>query len=165
MIIKLHGETSLNKLPKIIKEVVGNISEKNGLEADKVVVKDAEIGILFVVGKEKHFLSVTHDEVSEMFQVHVKLDNKGNIDLQKDNEKESFLDDYTKAISRNEQPKAGTEQIESVFKDEDLIFIGEENGGDLVAEHFRHKTEAMNVIRYYRNGILVGETGYEKKEA
>lgn len=168
MIIKLHGETSLPKLPKVLREVIDNIQERAGLSADKIRVKDVQVGVVLTVEGEEKIISVTHDNVTEMFQVHVKLDKKGDISMSKDNEEESFLDDYSKAIAKGEQPSAGTEEIESSFDDADLEFLYEENGGDLVAEYFRNKKEDMNVIRYYRNGVLVGESGYipkYKKEA
>lgn len=165
MIIKLHGETTVNKLTKIIKEVVTDIQKRAGLEENKFTLKDVELGVLFNVNGEKMMLSSEIDGVSEPFAVHVELDEKGNIKRTVDNEEESFLDDYSRAIAKGlESPT--TEPIESTFNDGDLVEYDAESGGDLVALHYRHKTEAgLFVIRYFRNGILVGETGYKKKEA
>lgn len=164
MIIKLHGETSINKLPKILKEVVENIQTRAGLDESKFTIRDAEVGILFNVNGEKMMLNSEIDGVVEPFTVVVELDEKGNIKIAKDNEEESFLDDYSRAIAKGlESPT--TEPIESVFNEEDLEEYDSESGGDLVAIHYRHKTEdGMFVIRYFREGILVGETGYKKKE-
>lgn len=164
MIIKLHGETSINKLGKIVKEVVTDIQARAGIEETKFTLKDTEIGVLFNVNGEKKQITVEHDGVQEMFVVHVELDEKGNIKRTKDNEEESFLDEYSKAIAQGlESPT--TEEIESVFNDEDLVEFDSESGGDLVAIHYKHKIEeGLFVVRYYRNGVLVGETGYKKKE-
>lgn len=163
MIIKLHGETSLSKLPKIIKEVVTNIQERAGIDASKFTVKDAEVGILFNVEGTKSMISVEHDGVAETFQVHVKLDSKGNVEAEVDNEKESFLDDYTRAVAKGEQPVVGVNPIESVFNDADLEEVGVENGGDIVAKYYDHKKEDLRVVRYYRNDVLVGEAGYKQE--
>lgn len=162
MIIKVHGETSMNKLPKTLKEVVADVQARAGIPDAKFIIKDAEVGILFNVEGEKNFLSVTHDGVAEPFKVHVKLDKKGNVDTTVDNEKESFLDDYSRAVAKGEQPQAGYEPIESVFNDDALEEVHEENGGDLVAKYYEHKKEDLLVVRYFRNGVLVGESGYKK---
>lgn len=165
MIIKLHGETTMNKLPKVLKEVIEDIQSRAGIEQSEFTLKDAELGVLFNVNGEKMMLSSEIDGTVEPFMVHVELDAKGNIKVKKDNEEESFLDEYSKAIAKGlESPT--TKEIESVFNDEDLIEYDSESGGDLVAIHYKHKIEKdLSVIRYYRNGILVGETGYKKKEA
>ena len=164
MIVKLHGETSLNKLPKIIKEVVADVQQRAGIPDSKFTIKDVELGILFNVEGEKNYLSVTHEGVAEPFKVHVKLDKKGNVDMSVDNEKESFLDDYSRAVAKGQQSPAGNEPIESIFDDADLEEVHEENGGDLVAKYYEHKKEDLFVVRYFRNGVLVGESGYKKKE-
>lgn len=164
MIMKLHGETSLNKLPKIIKEVVADVQARAGIPDAKFTVKDVEVGILFNVEGEKNFLSVTHKGVAEPFKVHVKLDQKGNVDMTVDNEKESFLDDFSRAVAKGEDSPAGHEPIESVFEDADLEEVHEEDGGDLVAKYYQHKKEDLLVVRYFRNGVLVGESGYKKKQ-
>lgn len=164
MIIKLHGETSLNKLGKIIKDVTEDVQKRSGLESTKFKVRDCEIGISFNVNGESKILNVEHDGLQEIFKVHVKLDEKGNVDFKKDNEEESFLDGYTQSVLKDGEP-VGTEEIESVFFDDELEFIREENGGDLVAKHYKDLKEDLLVIRYYRNGILVGESAFKKREA
>lgn len=164
MIIKLHGETSLNKLGKIIKEVAEDIQARAGLESAKFKVRDCEIGISFIVDGESKSINVEHDGLKEMFKVHVKLDEKGNIDFTKDNEEESFLDGYTQSVLKDGEP-VGTEEIESVFFDDELEFLEEENGGDLVAKYYKDLKEDLLVIRYYRNGILVGESAFKKGKA
>ena len=164
MIIKLHGETSLNKLPKILKEVIADVQKRAGIEEPKFTVKDVELGILFTIDGEKMMLSSEINGVVEPFILHVELDKKGNILRQKDNENESFLDDYSRAIAQGLDSPT-TKEIESVFNDEDLVQEHEENGGDLIAKHYVHTLTGENVVRYYRNGILVGETGYKKKES
>ena len=162
MIIKFNGETSLNKLSESIKEVVSDIQERAGLDASKIKIKDAQIGVLFKVGSEMNYLSVEHDGQREIFQVNVQLDEKGNIKKKVDNEEESFVDDYTKAISKGLESPA-TKEIESVFNDEELEKVAEEHGGDLVAIYYKHKVTGEQVIRYFRNGVLVGEMGYKAK--
>ncbi len=163
MIVKLHGETSLNKLPKIIKGIVSDVQARAGVPDAKFTIKDVEVGILFNVEGEKSYLSVTHDGVAEPFKVHVKLDKNGDIDTTVDNEKESFLDDYSRAVAKGEQSPAGHDPIESIFNDDDLKEVHEEDGGDLVAKYYEHTKEDLLVVRYFRNGVLVGESGYKKK--
>lgn len=163
MIINLHGETSLNKLPKIIKEIVSDIQNRAGIEDAKFNLKDVELGILFNINAKKMMLSSEIDGVVEPFVVHVELDEKGNIKRTKDNEEETFLDDYSRAMAKGESSPT-TAEIESVYNDEDLIEYDSESGGDLIALHYKHKLEeGLFVIRYYRNGVLVGESGYKKE--
>lgn len=164
MIIKLHGETSLNKLPKILKEVITDIQNRAGIEESKFNIKDLEVGILFNVNGEKMFLSVQHEGVKETFTVHVELDGKGNIKSNKDNENESFLDDYSKAVSKG-LANPVTKEIESVYNDEDLIEESRIDAGDLVEITYTEIFTGEKVQRYYRNGVLVGEIGYKNKEA
>ena len=138
MIIKLHGETSIKNLPNIIKDLITDIQVRAGIDpASSITLKDVE------------------------------LDEAGNIKGKKDNEEESFLDEYSRAVALGlESPT--TEEIESVYTDDDLAEVSFEVGGDLKAIHYKHKTEeGLFVVRYYRNGVLVGETGYgeKKKEA
>lgn len=163
MIIKIHGETSVNKLPTIIRDITADIQNRAGLEGKKFNLKDAEIGVLFNVNGEKMMLSSEVDGVIEPFVVHVELDEKGNVKRTKDNEEESFLDDYSRAIAKGlESPTI--QEIMSVYNDEDLDCFDSESGGDLVAYHYKHRIEKdLKVIRYYRNGVLVGETGYKKE--
>lgn len=168
MIIKLHGETSIKNLPNIIKDLITDIQVRAGIDpASSITLKDVELGVLFNINGEKMLLSVEHGGVKETFTIHVELDEAGNIKGKKDNEEESFLDEYSKAVALGlESPT--TEEIESVYNDDDLAEVSFEVGGDLKAIHYKHKTEeGLFVVRYYRNGVLVGETGYgeKKKEA
>lgn len=164
MVIKFYGETNLNKLSKLIKEVVTDIQQRAGIEEAKFSLKDAEIGVMFDVKGEKMMLSSEIDGVVEPFRVCVQLDEKGDIYKKKDNEEESFLDDYQRAVAKGlESPT--TDSIKTVFNDEDLIQEHEEAGGDLVAKYYINTATGEKVIRYYRNDILVGETGYKQKEA
>ena len=166
MIIKLHGETTVEKLSVLLTEIITDIKARTGLDAAfNFNIKDAEVGVLFNVNGEKMGLVVEHEGVEETFTVHVELDENGNIKRAKDNEEESFLDEYSRAISKGlESPT--TEEIESVYADEDLAEIWVEQGGDLKAIHYKHKNEeGLFVARYFRNGVLVGETGYKNKEA
>ena len=101
-----------------------------------------------------HYLNVEHEGVPEIFKVAVELDEKGNIKKAVDNEKESFMDDYSRARAKGVADSIGRTEIESVYNDSDLDFHREENGGDLVCEL---------VERFYRDGVLVGEAGYKVK--
>lgn len=164
MIVKFHGETSLNKLPKLVKEIVENVQERSGLEKNRFTLKDVELGILFNVSGEKMMLNSYIGEDSEPFTVHVQLDKKGNIAVRKDNEKESFLDEYSKAVKKGLDTVVDTE-IDSVFTDEQLELKDTEELGDLVVKSYvlRDNKEEY-VIRYYRNDKLVGETGFKSKK-
>lgn len=166
MIIKFNGETSINKLGKLIQEVVKNIQERAGLDSDtNIKVKDCQIGVVFEVNGEMNFLNVEHEGIKEIFQVNVQLDSRGNITKAVDNEEESFQDEYTRSILKGLESPA-VKEIESVYNTEDLEFKSEENGGDLVEKRYIHTKTGEVVLRYYRNEILVGEMGYkEKKEA
>ena len=87
MIIKFNGETSINKLGKLIQEVVKNIQERAGLDSGtNIKVKDCQIGVVFEVNGEMNFLNVEHEGIKEIFQVNVQLDSRGNIAKAVDNE-------------------------------------------------------------------------------
>lgn len=163
MIIKFNGETSLSKLPELIKEITKDIQERAGIPASKFKIKDAQIGVVFKVGSEMQYMAVEHDGVAEIFQVNVQLDEKGNIKKAVDNESESFTDEYTKAISKGlENPV--TEEIESVYNIEELEELAKDDAGDLVAVYYQHKETKEKVIQYFRNEVLVAEIGYKDKE-
>lgn len=163
MIVKFKGETSLNKLPKLIKEVTADIQQRAGIPETQFKVKDAELGLVFKVGEEMHYLNVEHEGVPEIFKVAVELDEKGNIKKAVDNEKESFMDDYTRARAKGVADEIGRTEIESVYNDSDLDFHREEDGGDLICKYYKHKQTGELVERFYRDGILVGEAGYKVK--
>lgn len=163
MILKFKGETSLNKLPKLIKEVTADIQQRAGIPETQFKIKDAELGLVFKVGEEMHYLNVEHEGVPEIFMVAVELDEKGNIKKAVDNEKESFMDDYTRARAKGVADEIGRTEIESVYNDSDLDFHREENGGDLVCKYYKHKQTGELVERFYRDGVLVGEAGYKVK--
>lgn len=161
MIIKFKGETSLNKLPKLIKEVTTDIQQRAGIPETQFKIKAAEIGLVFKVGEEMHYLNVEHEGVPEIFKVAVELDEKGNIKKAVDNENKSFMDDYSRARAKGEADSIGRKEIKSVYKDSDLEFQREENGGDLVCKYYLHKETGELVERFYRDGVLVGEAGYK----
>lgn len=165
MIIKLKGETSLNKLPQIIKEVTADITARAGIEGANFKVKDAELGLVFKVGEELKYLTVEHDGLAEIFQVNVQLDDRGNIARKVDNEENSFVDEYSRAVSKGLDSQIN-KPIESSYSDEELIQEKEESVEDLTERLYRVKdsSEDERVLRYYRNGILVGEMGYMQKK-
>lgn len=163
MIIKFNGETSLSKLPELIKEITKDIQERAGIPASKFKVKDAQVGLVFKVGNEMKYMAVEHDGVAEIFQVNVQLDEKGNIKKTVDNEEESFVDEYSKAVAKGlESPVV--EEIESVYDSEELVEVARDDAGDLVAIYFEHIETKETVVQYFRNGILVAEMGYKDKE-
>ena len=162
MIIKFHGETSPNKLTNMLKEIIEDIEKRTGIEGTKYTLKDVEVGVLFNVNGEKMMLSSEIDGVKETFKVHVQLDEKGNVKLKKDNEHESFSDEYAKAVAKGFKAES-EEEIESNFKDEELEIIGEEVGGDLKEVHYVHKKTDEHVLRYFRKEKLIGELSYKPK--
>lgn len=163
MIAKLNGEVSLSKLPEVVKEVVKDIQERAGLPALKFKVKDAQLGLVFKVGDEMHYLTVEHDGLSEIFQVQVQLDEKGNIKKAVDNEESTFIDGYSRAVAQGLESPA-VEEIESVYNIADLEEVSKEDAGDLVAIQYSHKETKERVVQYFRNDVLVGEMGYKEKE-
>lgn len=166
MIIEIHGETTVENLTKMLMDIIKDIQIRAGLSNSfDFNIKDAKVGVVFNVNGEKKGLVVEHEGIEETFTVHVELDEAGNIKRAKDNEEQTFLDEYSRAIAKGlESPT--TEEIESVYEDEDLEEVFTETGGDLKAVHYKHKIEeGLFVVRYFRNEILVGETGYGKKEA
>ena len=158
MIIKINGETTVNKLPNIIKEVAGTIQERMGAD-HKIKIKNAEIGVVAMVEGEPMYFKVEHDGIEEILTINVQLDKKGNILKTVDNEKESFLDDYSKAVAKGIDC-IKNEPIESVYNMEDLQLEHVEDGGDIQGRYYVHKVTNERVIQYYRNGVLVGELGY-----
>lgn len=162
MIIKFIGETSLNKLPKIVKEITADIQSRAGIEGSKFTVKDVELGLLFNVNGEKMMLSSEVDGVVEPFKIYVELDEKGNVKAKKDNENESFMDEYSKAISRGEEKEYA--EIESEFEDSDLEEVEVIEAFDMKEVKYRIKGSDEMAVRYYKNGLLVGEYAYKQKE-
>lgn len=162
MIIKFNGETSLSKLPELIKGITKDIQERAGIPASKFKVKDAQIGLVFKFGNEMKYMVVEHDGVAEIFQVNVQLDEKGNIKKTVDNEEESFTDEYTRAVTKGLECPVDKE-IDSVYNADELKEVNREDVGDLVAIYFEHKESKEKVVQYFRNGTLVAEMGYKNK--
>lgn len=167
MIIKFNGTMNTEQLVKNIEGIVSDIIERAGIESKDIKITDARVGVLFTADTNPQYLVVTHDDVPEIFEVNVKLNDAGEIDRTVDNEKESFHDDYTRAVANGEESPI-TEEIESVFDDEDLEQTEVIDAGDLQEVHYKLKDldgTQDTVIRYYRNGVLVGEAlAKHKKE-
>lgn len=165
MIIKFNGSMTVDQLSTHIKQITSDIQKRAGIDRCDISVKDVQVGVLFhtQAGEEPQYLTITHDDVPEVFQVNVKLDDNGNIVRSVDNEKESFYDDYTRAINKGEDSPCITE-IESVFMDEDLEQLDVVDAGDLKEIRYSVKDSDDIVIRYYRNGILVGEAFLKSKQ-
>lgn len=160
MIIKLHGETTLDKIGGVLLEVIQTVQEKAGIEKAPFTLKDVGIGVLFNVNGEKMMLSSEIDGVVEPFTVHVELDSDGHIKRKVDNENESFLDDYSRAVAKGLESPI-TKEIESVYSDDDLVEVNREVQGDLKAVYYTVKETNEKVVRYYRNDVLVAEAGYK----
>ena len=159
MKIILDGKTTLTKLPKILKEVITEVQAKAGIGNAPVKLEKAELVFTFMVNGEPQFVTVNHDEVPELFTIAVKLDEKGNIERAVDNEKESFLDEYTRAMAKGEAKEY--EVIQSTFKDEELETVRVNDGGDIQEIIYRHIETGNTVVRYIKNGELVGELAFE----
>ena len=163
MIIKTKGTTTLEQLNRIVGELVGKVTQQLGATIEGVKIKDAELGVVLTINGEEQYVTVNHDGLDEVFKVVVALDENGEVKKERTNEKESFLDGYTRSQATGQQQPAMT-RIESVYNDEDLTLAYEEVAGDLTERGYRHK-DNLAVIRYYREGIgLVGEMAYEENQ-
>lgn len=159
MKIILDGKTTLTKLPKILKEIITEVQAKAGVESAPVKLDKAELVFTFMVNGEPQYVTVNHDGVVELFTVAVKLDEKGNIERAVNNEYESFLDEYTRATAKGEIKEY--EVIQSTFKDEELETVRVNDGGDIQEIIYRHIETGDTVVRYVKNGELVGELAFE----
>lgn len=159
MKIILDGKTTLTKLPKILKEVITEVQAKTGAENAPVKLDRAELIFTFMINGEPQYVTVNHDGVPELFTVAVKLDEKGNIERAVNNENESFLDEYTRAMAKGETKEY--EPIQSIFKDEELEVVRVNDGGDIQEVISRHLATGDTVVQYYKNDVLVGEVAFE----
>ena len=160
MIIKFRGATSVAKLNKHIKTVTEDIMDRAKIDASSMKVKDVEIGIVFMVDGTPMALDVVHDGISEAFTVMVQLDEKGNIEVMKDNEEQTFLDEYSRAVAKGEEPKYS--QIHTTYSWDDLEHINTEHiDDDLMIKHYKQYSTGDAVHMYYKNGILVAEYSNE----
>ena len=156
MIIKTNGATTVPQLENIVKEVVGKVEDQLGQKVEHIRLKDAEIGVLLTVNGEEQYLTVTHDDFEEIFTTFIQLDERGEIARAKDNEEESFLDDYTRSLAKGEKPLT-YEKIESIYNDEDLTYVAEVGTEELRECRYLNK-EGQTVIRYYQEGVgLIAE--------
>lgn len=159
MIIKFNGTMDIEQLKNNIETVVSDVLYRAGIESKNIGIRDAQIGVVFNTDQEPQYLTVTHDDVPEVFQVHVKLNEHGEIERSADNEAQSFHDEYTKAITKGGDVPCTTE-IPSTFNDEDLEELHTVDAGDLQEVHYKLKDSEDHVVRYYRSGVLVGEACY-----
>lgn len=159
MKIILDGKTTLTKLPKILKEIITEVQAKAGVESAPVKLDKAELVFTFMVNGEPQYVTVNHDEVPELFTVAVRLDEKGNIERAVNNENETFLDEYTRAMAKGETKEY--EVIQSSYKDEELETVRVNDGGDIREIIYRHIETGNTVVRYIKNGDLVGELAFE----
>lgn len=165
MIIKFNGSQTLSDFTTNVYYIVADIVDRAGLSeslTNEFKLKDVEVGVTLNVEGKEQFLEVTHDGLSEVFKVNVKLKNDGTIDFRKDNENVSFLDDYTRSLSRGDEKVY--EEITSVYEDENLKFINKTDGGDIIECVYTDITTNDTVIRYYKNNILIGEFAYNSEE-
>lgn len=156
MIIKFRGSASVSKITKHIKDITEDIQKRANIEASSLKIRDAEIGICFMIDGKPMMLDTEHDGIKEPFTVMVQLDDKGNIEKKKDNEMETFLDKYSIAVAKGEEPHY--KQIHTKFNWDDLELINTEHIDDrLKIKHYRHILTDEKVHQYYKDGILVGE--------
>lgn len=165
MIIKFRGQTELNKFMGHTDDIIKDMLVKAGLPGDTPFqVRDVEVGVVFKLDNEYHYMTVTHDDINEILEVYVKLDESGDIDKNVNNVESSFMDDYSKAVAKGEEYT--NEPIMSQYDDALLVEVERLDLGDeLQVVKYDHKDDdALEVIRYYRgNNVLVGEIGYNKE--
>lgn len=159
MKIILDGKTTLTKLPKILREILTEVQARTGIENAPIKLDKAELTFTFNVNGEAQYLTVNHDGVAELFTVAVKLDNKGNIERAVNNENETFLDEYSRAVAKGEIKEY--EVIQSSYGDEELETVRVNDGGDIQEIIYRHVETGDTVVRYIKNGDLVGELAFE----
>lgn len=164
MIIKFHGSQTMTQFIENMGTVVKDITERAGLSVKEndIKLKDVQIGVTFNVDGQERFLEVCHDGITELFTVNVKLTEAGEIDLTKDNEEETFLDDYTRAIAKGEEKEYTA--IESVYNQEELQLVDSVDGGDIVENIYKHEKTGDTVVQFYKNSELVGEFAYNPDE-
>ncbi len=155
MKIRIEGQQSVNKLGANIKEIIKKVQEKTGLDDLTCKIECAEVTVVFVKDKEPQYLTVNHDGVNEIFTVACMVDKKGNIEKAVDNEEKSFLDEYTRALAKGEVKEYPV--IESKYDDSELEEKAVTDGGDMREVAYTHKETGDTVIRYYKNGELIGE--------
>lgn len=166
MIIKFNGTLTKEQLIEHIDTLVSDVLVRAGMTTDDlhIALRDVQLGVLFSADTANpQYLTVEHDGVPEIFELNVKLKDNGDIERRKDNEKESFKDDFTRAVAKGEGSPI-TQEIESVFKDEELEEVNTVDAGDLQEVHYNLKDTEDEVVRYYRNGVLVGEALLKRNE-
>lgn len=157
MRIETVGTIAASKPNAVIKEVVNDIMERANISKDtKYKIKDLSCNIAFMVDGVEQALTVEHQGHPEMFTVMVKLDKKGNVEKAVNNEKQSFIDDYTRSVLNGEE-KSYTEFIKSEYDAKDLEFLSELCVEDKKEIVLRHKETNQLVLQYYVGDKLVGE--------
>lgn len=165
MIVKFHGSQTLAQFIENLGAVVNDIKGRADLTTEEkdIKLKDVQVGVTFNIGGTDSFLEVNHGDIAEVFTVNVKLDEAGQIDVTKDNEKETFLDDYTRAIAKGEEVEY--QEIESVYDDDMLVWEKTNDGGDIKEVIYTDAPTGHRVVRYYKNDVLVGECAYTTENA
>ena len=156
MIIKFNGNMNEEQFVKHVETLVKDVLSRAEMKLSEYSIRDAQVGVIFNVGDEPQYLTVEHDGTPEIFTINVKLDKNGEIERTVDNEEQSFHDEFTKAVNRGEESPINKE-IESVFNDDDLEKLHTVDAGDLQEVQYKLKGTDDKVVRYYRNGVLVGE--------
>lgn len=147
---------SVSKVSKTIKEVVSTILDRVELPQDtKYKVKDFKCDIVFTIDGEEQLITVNHNGAMEVFTVAIGLDKKGNIDISKDNEKNTFVDKYVRHELLGES--LSYEVIESSYADEDLTLIDSQEADGVKECIYEIKGSTNTLIRYYKDGNLHGE--------
>lgn len=162
MIIKFNGATTFNQFEETIREIVRKVEGQINHKVENIRLKDMEVGVLLTVDGEERYLTVTHDELEEVFTVFVQLDEEGNVLAEKDNKEETLLDDFTRSVLKNEELPT-YQKIESIYNDDELEFLEETGTTDLTEQKFRNKDGDI-VIRYLQQGVgLISEITHKTK--
>lgn len=156
MRLQTKGKTSVNKVTKIIKEVVAEtLTKANIVDELKYKVENFSCDIVFIVDGAEQKITVKHNGLDEIFTVGVALDNKGNITKTADNEKESYVDKYT-ASEITGQPME-LESICSQYAEDEVEEISRVTEGGAAEVTYKIKATDETLIRYYKDDKLVGE--------
>lgn len=157
MRIETLGTIAVSKTNTVIKEIVADIMERANIPQNtKFKVKDLSCNISFMVDGVENGLTVTHNGNQEMFTVMAKIDSKGNVEKAVNNEKESFIDDYTKSVITGEE-KEYKEFIKSEYDAKDLVFVNELCVEDKKEVVYKHEGLNTYVLQYFVGDKLVGE--------
>lgn len=164
MIVKFMGQQTTDQLFDNINTIMNDITSRTKLSSSGFKLRTVELGFVFNVDGEDKFLTVNHDGIEEIFQINVQLEQDGTIKKAKDNEDESFQDDFTRSVMRGEDFMVDCPVIESEYNADDLIELDRLDGGDTIEVRYKHKQTNEIIYQYFFNNVLVGEMAVTNKE-